>query len=128
MATSTLTDHAVLTTACGLVDRSERGKLALTGDEALLRWEHPTLGPVPPDEFVALAEHAGMMSEITEFVLDESLRQLADWRRQGSTATVSVNVSASVLQDVGLPGRVKSSATPRAYAQSSSARLVNSVP
>ena len=79
---------------------------ALTGYEALLRWEHPTLGPVPPDEFVALAEHAGMMSEITEFVLDESLRQLADWRGQGSTATVSVNVSASVLQDVGLPGRV----------------------
>jgi EAL domain-containing protein (putative c-di-GMP-specific phosphodiesterase class I) len=78
----------------------------LTGYEALLRWDHPTLGPVPPDEFVALAEHAGMMSEITEFVLDESLRQLADWRRQGSTATVSVNVSASVLQDLGLPGRV----------------------
>jgi EAL domain-containing protein (putative c-di-GMP-specific phosphodiesterase class I) len=79
---------------------------ALTGYEALLRWEHPTLGPIPPDEFVALAEHAGMMSEITEFVLDESLRQLADWRRQGSTATVSVNVSASVLQDLNLPGRV----------------------
>jgi EAL domain-containing protein (putative c-di-GMP-specific phosphodiesterase class I) len=78
----------------------------LSGYEALLRWNHPTLGPVPPDEFVALAEHAGMMSEITEFVLDESLRQLADWRRQGSTATVSVNVSASVLQDLGLPGRV----------------------
>jgi diguanylate cyclase (GGDEF)-like protein len=79
---------------------------ALTGYEALLRWDHPVLGPVPPDEFVALAEHAGMMSEITEFVLDESLRQLADWRRQGATTTVSVNVSASVLQDVGLPGRV----------------------
>jgi diguanylate cyclase (GGDEF)-like protein len=79
---------------------------ALTGYEALLRWEHPTLGPVPPDEFVALAEHAGMMSEITDFVLDESLRQLADWRRQGSSATVSVNVSASVLQDPDLPGRV----------------------
>jgi predicted signal transduction protein with EAL and GGDEF domain len=78
----------------------------LSGYEALLRWNHPILGPVPPDEFVALAEHAGMMSEITEFVLDESLRQLADWRRQGATTTVSVNVSASVLQDVGLPGRV----------------------
>jgi EAL domain-containing protein (putative c-di-GMP-specific phosphodiesterase class I) len=47
-----------------------------------------------------------MMSEITDFVLDESLRQLADWRRQGSSATVSVNVSASVLQDPDLPGRV----------------------
>ena len=79
---------------------------AVTGYEALLRWEHPVLGPVPPDEFVALAEHAGMMPDITEFVLDEALRQVADWRRQGSTATVSVNVSASVLQDPGLPGSV----------------------
>ena len=79
---------------------------AVLGYEALLRWEHPVLGTVAPDEFVALAEHAGMMTEITEFVLDESLRAVADWRRQGSTATVSVNVSASVLQDVGLPGRI----------------------
>lgn len=79
---------------------------APTGYEALLRWTHPTLGLIPPDEFVDLAEHAGMMWEITDFVLDESLRQLADWRRQGSTATVSVNVSASVLQDPGLPARV----------------------
>jgi len=79
---------------------------AVLGYEALLRWEHPTLGTVAPDEFVALAEHAGMMTEITEFVLDESLRHLAEWRRQGCTATVSVNVSASVLQDLGLPGRV----------------------
>ena len=76
------------------------------GYEALLRWEHPTLGRVAPDEFVALAEHAGMMHEVTDYVLDESLRRVAEWRRQGSTATVSVNVSASVLQDPELPRRV----------------------
>ena len=78
----------------------------VTGHEALLRWEHPVLGPVPPDEFVALAEHAGMMHEVTDYVLDEALRSVAAWRRQGSTATVSVNVSASVLQDADLPHRV----------------------
>ena len=78
----------------------------VTGYEALLRWDHPTLGRVSPDEFVALAEHAGMMHEVTDYVLDEALRRVADWRRQGSTATVSVNVSASVLQDPGLPLRV----------------------
>ena len=78
----------------------------ITGYEALLRWEHPDLGPVCPDEFVALAEHAGMMQEITDYVLDEALRSVAGWRRQGSTATVSVNVSASVLQDADLPRRV----------------------
>ena len=76
------------------------------GYEALLRWEHPTLGRVAPDEFVALAEHAGMMHEVTDYVLDEALRRVAEWRRQGSTATVSVNVSASVLQDPELPVRV----------------------
>ena len=76
------------------------------GYEALLRWEHPVLGPVSPDEFVALAEHAGMMQEVTDYVLDESLRSVAGWRRQGSNATVSVNVSASVLQDPELPKRV----------------------
>ena len=78
----------------------------ITGYEALLRWEHPTLGRVAPDEFVALAEHAGMMHEVTDYVLDEALHRVADWRRQGSTATVSVNVSASVLQDPDLPLRV----------------------
>ena len=74
----------------------------VTGQEALLRWEHPELGPVPPDEFVALAEHAGMMPEVTDYVLDEALRSVAAWRQSGSTATVSVNVSASVLQDADL--------------------------
>jgi diguanylate cyclase len=46
------------------------------------------------------------MPEITDYVLDEALRQASGWRRQGSTATVSVNVSAGVLQDPSLPGRV----------------------
>ena len=78
----------------------------VSGYEALLRWHHPVLGPVAPDEFVALAEHAGMMHEVTDYVLDEALRRVAEWRRQGSTATVSVNVSASVLQDPELPRRV----------------------
>jgi diguanylate cyclase (GGDEF)-like protein len=78
----------------------------VTGYEALLRWDHPKLGRVAPDEFVALAEHAGMMHEVTDYVLDEALRRVAEWRRQGSTATVSVNVSASVLQDPELPLRV----------------------
>ena len=78
----------------------------VTGYEALLRWDHPELGRVAPDEFVGLAEHAGMMHEVTDYVLDEALHRVAEWRRQGSTATVSVNVSASVLQDPELPLRV----------------------
>lgn len=80
----------------------------VTGYEALLRWTHPELGQVPPDEFVPLAEDAGLMPEVTDFVLDVALHQAAQWRRGGSTATVSVNVSASVLQDPGFPRRVLS--------------------
>ncbi len=78
----------------------------VTGYEALLRWEHPTLGTIPPDEFVALAEHAGMMKQVTDYVLDEALRRAAEWRARGCTATVSVNVSASVLQDRDLPSDI----------------------
>ncbi len=55
----------------------------VTGYEALLRWDHPQLGRVAPDEFVALAEHAGMMHEVTDYVLDEALRRVAAWRRAG---------------------------------------------
>ncbi len=78
----------------------------VSGFEALLRWDHAELGTVPPDEFVALAEHSGMMREVTNYVLDEALRRAAEWRTLGSTATVSVNVSASVLQDKDLPTRI----------------------
>ncbi len=78
----------------------------ITGYEALLRWDHSSLGTVPPEEFVALAEHAGMMQTITDYVLDEALRRAAEWRGRGSQATVSVNVSASVLQDADFPARV----------------------
>ncbi len=78
----------------------------VSGFEALLRWDHAELGTVPPDEFVALAEHSGMMREVTDYVLDEALRRAAEWRALGSTATVSVNVSASVLQDKDLPKRI----------------------
>ena len=78
----------------------------ITGYEALLRWTHPVLGVVAPDEFVPLAERAGLMREVTDYVLDEALRRAAEWRSAGSSATVSVNVSASVLQDRELPARV----------------------
>lgn len=78
----------------------------VSGYEALLRWDHPELGAVQPDEFVPLAEHAGMMQEITDYVLDEALRRAAEWRARGSEATVSVNVSASVLQNPDLPASV----------------------
>ncbi len=67
--------------------------------EALVRWDHPQLGLLPPLTFLPLAEEAGLMRTLTAFVLDEALAQCAAWRAGGKSITVSVNVSASNLLD-----------------------------
>jgi diguanylate cyclase (GGDEF)-like protein len=74
--------------------------------EALVRWIHPRLGFVPPLEFIALAEDAGLMGALTSFVLDEALAQCAAWRAAGKQLAVSVNISASDLLDPNFPGLV----------------------
>ncbi|WP_369975915.1 putative bifunctional diguanylate cyclase/phosphodiesterase [Xanthomonas bundabergensis] len=74
--------------------------------EALLRWQHPLLGPIGPDEFIPLAEHSGMIHQLTQFVLDEAMRSQAHWRSQGLELGLAVNLSALDLTDAGLPGFV----------------------
>ncbi|HEX4281120.1 MAG TPA: EAL domain-containing protein [Solirubrobacteraceae bacterium] len=71
--------------------------------EALVRWIHPRLGSVPPLEFIALAEDAGLMGALTTVVLDEALFQCATWRAAGKELTVSVNISASDLLNPDFP-------------------------
>ncbi len=67
----------------------------LLGVEALLRWRHPSLGFISPATFVPLAEQIGIIDEIGSWVLDEAVRQLGIWHRQGlSNLRVAVNVSA----------------------------------
>jgi diguanylate cyclase (GGDEF)-like protein len=73
---------------------------AVVAVEALLRWPHPRLGFVPPLDFLPLAEEAGLMRPLTEFVLQEALAQCADWRSSGNNLTVSVNISATNVLDV----------------------------
>ncbi len=75
--------------------------------EALVRWVHPRLGFVPPLEFIALAEDAGLMGALTSFVLDEALAQCAAWHASGKRLAVSVNISASDLLDPAFPGVVE---------------------
>ncbi|HEX5305072.1 MAG TPA: GGDEF and EAL domain-containing protein [Dyella sp.] len=65
--------------------------------EALARWRHPTLGSIPPARFVALAEQAGLMRTLTEWVLDSAIAQLGAWRRAGLDLKLSLNVSSSDL-------------------------------
>jgi len=71
----------------------------IVGVEALLRWEHPERGAVPPDEFIPLAEQTGLMRHITQFVVDSALRQLAVWWRSGVRIQCAVNVCARDLYD-----------------------------
>ena len=71
----------------------------MTGVEALVRWNHPTRGLVPPDEFIPVAEQSGLMHRLTDVVLDLALAQVAQWREQGMTVPVAVNVSFRDLLD-----------------------------
>jgi len=79
----------------------------VTGVEALVRWQHPTLGLVPPDEFIGLAEHTDLIEPLTDAVLDLALAQLSLWHQQGIKLTVAVNGSARNLHDLSFPGRVE---------------------
>lgn len=78
----------------------------LTDVEALVRWQHPVRGLLAPDEFVPLAERTGTIAHLTRWVLDEALRQCAEWREQGVELHVAVNLAAANLVDAGLPGLI----------------------
>lgn len=80
---------------------------ALIGVEALLRWSHPTRGNVPPDRFIPLAEHSGIMPLLTERVIILSLTQLAAWREIGLDIPVAVNISPTDLASGGLLDLIK---------------------
>jgi EAL domain-containing protein (putative c-di-GMP-specific phosphodiesterase class I) len=78
----------------------------VTSVEALLRWQHPERGPVPPDEFVPLAQQTGLIKPLTLYVLEEALHQCREWKRQGRELAVAVNVSMRNLLDVEFPNDV----------------------
>jgi diguanylate cyclase (GGDEF)-like protein len=70
---------------------------SLMGVEALIRWQHPQRGFVPPDEFIPLAERSGLMHLLTDRVVTLALAQLAEWRAQGLNVPVAVNISLTDL-------------------------------
>jgi diguanylate cyclase (GGDEF)-like protein len=81
------------------------------GAEALLRWNHPVLGQVPPTQFIPIAEETGMILDIGTWVLGEAARCLANWRRAGvvdEDFVMSVNTSTRQLRDRDLRDIVES--------------------
>jgi diguanylate cyclase (GGDEF)-like protein/PAS domain S-box-containing protein len=80
---------------------------AIASFEALLRWNHPEMGMVRPDLFIPIAEHAGVIEQIGDWVLRSAMRQLKVWRDAGfEDLSMSVNFSAVQFRDAGLGGRL----------------------
>lgn len=71
----------------------------ITGVEALVRWDHPDLGRIPPNQFIEIAEETRMINVLGEWVLKEACRQASEWEQKGFHYSMAVNVSAIQLED-----------------------------
>jgi len=82
------------------------GSGEVTHVEALVRWQRPEHGLVPPNEFIPLAEHTGLIKQLSSHVLDAALRQLRGWLDSGIDLCVAVNLSARNLLEADLPDQI----------------------
>ncbi len=77
------------------------------GVEALLRWHHPRLGAIAPDEIIPLAEQTGLIKPLTLWVLTRAIRDCSRWLKAGLDVSVAVNLSVYNLQDTGFVSQVQ---------------------
>jgi diguanylate cyclase (GGDEF)-like protein len=75
----------------------------LVGVEALVRWQHPERGLIPPNDFVPLAEQTGLIRPLTRRVLDRALEQCRAWQDAGLSLSVAVNVAPRLLSEPDFP-------------------------
>jgi diguanylate cyclase (GGDEF)-like protein len=80
--------------------------LRVHGAEALVRWQHPELGLLPPSDFMPLVEQTGLIGPLTRHVLERAVAQCAAWHQAGEKLTVSVNLSVRNLLDPDLPSLI----------------------
>jgi diguanylate cyclase (GGDEF)-like protein len=78
----------------------------VVGVEALVRWNHPLRGFLPPDQFIPLAEDAGLIGPLTHWVLRTALKHRAALHRKGHDLTMAINLSARNLHDMQLPASI----------------------
>ncbi|MEU5156463.1 bifunctional diguanylate cyclase/phosphodiesterase [Glycomyces sp. NPDC021274] len=88
------------------LDRALGEPGAVMGAEALVRWPHPTFGPVAPEEFIPIAGSTGQLGQLTEMVLDEALRRAAEWAGEDGPLPMAVNLSPRTLADADFPDKV----------------------
>jgi diguanylate cyclase (GGDEF)-like protein len=74
--------------------------------EALARWQHPTYGFVPPDQFIPLAEQTGLITPFTHWALEAAVRQCSEWLYAGLDLSIAVNLSMWNLREVTLPDTI----------------------
>ena len=74
--------------------------------EALMRWNHPTLGLVFPDEFIEIAEQTGSIKQLSQWVLTHVCQQLHTWKQSGHLLSVAINLSANDINDPTLPEKI----------------------
>ena len=79
----------------------------IVGVEALLRWQHPTLGSIAPDRFIPIAEETGLILAIGDWVLRRAIEQAGAWQRAGLPMRIAVNLSARQLQQPELARRIE---------------------
>ncbi len=82
---------------------NDPSRIAVVGVEALLRWHHPEKGVIPPDSFIPLAEHTGLIGPLTRYVLNQAIACAGQWHQGGQDIPVAVNLSARNLLDSDLP-------------------------
>jgi len=74
----------------------------IIGAEALLRWDHPKYGAIPPDQVVNLAEQTGLIDDLTYWVIKEAVQQIDRWQQQKGLVNVSINLSMYNLKNTDL--------------------------
>ncbi len=90
--------------ASSSLDLAYQPKVALAtgkvvGVEALLRWTHPVLGPIPPDRFIPEAESSGLIRPLTRWVLATAIAQCSMWHQEGLDLHIAVNLSPAQMDD-----------------------------